>query len=88
MLFRSYKLEEIAAAKAELSFSDLEAAAKMADPVRGFGAALRSSIAQGRYALISEIKKASPSKGLIRDDFNPPALAQAYEDGEIGRAHV
>jgi len=77
----AYKLEEIAAAKKTTPLDVLETEAKKAPAVRGFAAALRNTIAQDRYALIAEIKKASPSKGLIRADFNPPVLAQAYEEG-------
>jgi len=77
----AYKLDEIVAAKAAKPLDVLESDAKNAPAVRGFTAALRSTIAQDRYALIAEIKKASPSKGLIRADFNPPVLAQAYEEG-------
>ena len=77
----AYKLAEIAAAKKNTPLDVLETDAKKAPAVRGFTAALRSTIAQDRYALIAEIKKASPSKGLIRADFNPPVLAQAYEEG-------
>ncbi|MCV2873184.1 indole-3-glycerol phosphate synthase TrpC [Defluviimonas sp. WL0050] len=77
---KAYKLEEVAAAKARLPLAEVEAAARAADAPRGFAAALRRASASG-YGLIAEIKKASPSKGLIRADFDPPALARAYEAG-------
>ncbi|GLQ07217.1 indole-3-glycerol phosphate synthase TrpC [Sneathiella chinensis] len=67
--------------KTERSFEDLDTLAKEATAPRGFIAALRQARAEGRYGLIAEVKKASPSKGLIRADFDPAKLAKAYEDG-------
>ncbi|KCV83417.1 indole-3-glycerol phosphate synthase [Actibacterium atlanticum] len=77
---KAYKLDEIIADKAAKPLADVEVEAKAADPTRGFANALIEASKTG-YGLIAEVKKASPSKGLIRADFNPPLLAKAYEDG-------
>ncbi len=77
---KAYKLEEIAANKAAKPLADVEAEAKAASPVRPFAEALHEASREG-YGLIAEIKKASPSKGLIRADFYPASLAQAYAAG-------
>lgn len=77
----TYKREEIATAKRARPFEAVAGEAKAALPPRGFLAALERRRAAGQYALIAEIKKASPSKGLIRADFDPPQLAKAYAAG-------
>ncbi|MCF2872812.1 indole-3-glycerol phosphate synthase TrpC [Octadecabacter sp. G9-8] len=77
---KAYKLDHIAACKSARPFSEVEADARTASPTRGFAERLTEASREG-YGLIAEIKKASPSKGLIREDFNPPELAQAYAAG-------
>jgi len=74
------KAEEIAERKVFAPLSDLESAARTADPCRGFASALMERINHKRPAVIAEIKKASPSKGLIREDFEPAAIAESYAD--------
>ena len=77
----AYKRDEVAAAKTEWPLDVVEAAARAAPPVRPFAGALEATIKAGGFAVIGEIKKASPSKGLIRKDFDPGGLAEAYAAG-------
>lgn len=77
----AHKRDLYAARKAQRSLADVEAAARAADAPRGFIRAIHAAHAAGRLALIAECKKASPSKGLIRADFDPASLARAYAVG-------
>lgn len=75
------KVEEVAACAARISLSEIERFARAAAVPRGFIAALERRIAAGQAGVIAEIKKASPSKGVLREDFDPPAIARSYEQG-------
>jgi len=75
----AHKAEEVAQAKRALSLSDVKAMAGDTEPVRGFVAALQYSLAAARSAVIAEVKKASPSKGIIRPDFKPMQIAESYQ---------
>lgn len=75
------KREEVQARRKQYSLADQEAFARAASPTRGFAAALQKRVAAGRAAVIAELKKASPSKGVIRADFHPAELAESYRRG-------
>ncbi len=75
------KIEEIRERCEQINLRDLSKRAELADPVRGFEAGLRAKVDQGRPAVIAEIKKASPSKGVLRENFNPQEIARSYQAG-------
>ncbi len=75
------KVEEVAEARAQVSLAEQEARARAADAPRGFARALQQQAAQRRPAVIAEVKKASPSKGVIRADFDPAQIAASYQAG-------
>ena len=75
------KAEEVIAAQVERPFDVVERDARAAPPPRGFANAIRARIAEGRPAVIAEIKRASPSKGLLREHFDPSAIAASYASG-------
>lgn len=77
------KLEEVAERSRRIGLAELEQQAAIADPVRGFAAALEQRVNAKEPAVIAEVKKASPSKGVIRDPFLPAEIAAGYEAGEL-----
>ncbi|WP_252273416.1 indole-3-glycerol phosphate synthase TrpC [Pseudomonas subflava] len=75
------KAEEVAERRARVSFAEIEAAARAADAPRGFARALQERVVRKQPAVIAEVKKASPSKGVLREQFVPAEIARSYEDG-------